>query len=249
MLGPRTTRPIRRLTKAAQEAAGGDLTVRVEPEGSIELVDARRVVQRDGRAPRSASSSRSDRRGRGEFGGGGVVGVVGGVGGDDDRAERRGDRGVGDHRGAGPGVGGDRGHGRRGGRARPRRPGTTSNRPRPTSRCPANGRWRWPAGQRDRRDARPDQRDRRPDEPAGAQRGDRGGAGRRGRPRVRGGGRGGASAGRAVEDLGRRDRHDHPRRACRDQRHGDGDGEGRQADAARPDAAGSGSPTPPPRCG
>ncbi|MDX6296635.1 MAG: methyl-accepting chemotaxis protein [Nocardioidaceae bacterium] len=37
-LAARTTRPIRRLTKGAQEAAGGDLSVRVEPSGSSELV-------------------------------------------------------------------------------------------------------------------------------------------------------------------------------------------------------------------
>jgi methyl-accepting chemotaxis protein len=36
-LAARTTRPIRRLTEAARQAAGGDLTVRVEPEGSSEL--------------------------------------------------------------------------------------------------------------------------------------------------------------------------------------------------------------------
>jgi methyl-accepting chemotaxis protein len=37
-LAARTTRPIRRLTAMAQEAAAGDLSVRVEPEGSVELL-------------------------------------------------------------------------------------------------------------------------------------------------------------------------------------------------------------------
>ena len=69
----------------------------------------------------------------GEFGGGGVVGVVGGVGRHDHRTERRGDPGVGHHRRTGPGVGVDRRHGRRGRPPSPPRPGTTSNRPRPTS--------------------------------------------------------------------------------------------------------------------
>ena len=55
-----------------------------------------------------------DRRGGGgELGGGGVVGVVGRAGGHHHPAERGGDPGDGDHRGAGPGLGGDRRHRRR----------------------------------------------------------------------------------------------------------------------------------------
>ena len=53
------------------------------------------------------------------------------------------------------------------------------------------------------------QRDRRADQPARAQRGDRGSARRRGRPRVRGRRRRGAQAGRALDRLDRVDPADH----------------------------------------
>ena len=81
----------------------------------------------------------------GEFGGGGVVGVVGGAGGDHHPAERRGHRGHRRPPRSWPGRPRRSPTPSTRSPARPPRPGTTSNRPRPTSRCPANGPWPWPS--------------------------------------------------------------------------------------------------------
>ena len=57
-----TTRPVRRLTDTADRVTAGDLTARVEPQGSSRTGDARRGLQRDARHLRAAH--RADHVGR-----------------------------------------------------------------------------------------------------------------------------------------------------------------------------------------